>query len=105
MGVRAHIFAPDAQDSPAAEIAHSVTHADYTDEAALRAFASSIDCVTSEFENVPAGCDERAFRLFSSLTRWEKALHIAQNRLREKIWQNHWVSRPLAIPPSVLQMN
>ena len=54
MGVRAHIFAPDAIGSPAAEVAHSATQADYTDEAALKAFAASIDCVTSEFENVPA---------------------------------------------------
>ena len=32
MGVRAHIFAPDAIGSPA-EVAHSATQADYTDEA------------------------------------------------------------------------
>ena len=54
MGVRAHIFAPDAKDSPAAEVAYRTTQADYTDQAALREFGQAIDAVTSEFENVPA---------------------------------------------------
>ena len=36
MGVRAHIFSPDTIGSPAAEVAHSATEADYTDEAALK---------------------------------------------------------------------
>ena len=54
MGIRAHIFAPDAKDSPAAEVAQTFTHADYDDADALTAFGQSIDAVTSEFENVPA---------------------------------------------------
>ena len=83
MGVRTHIFAPDAQDSPAAEVACRATQADYTDETALRKFAASIDAVTSEFENVPAD----AMRLLGDyfpVSPGAKALHIAQNRLREK---------------------
>jgi 5-(carboxyamino)imidazole ribonucleotide synthase len=83
MGVRAHIFAPDAQESPAAEVAYRATQADYTDQAALREFAASIDAVTSEFENVPAD----AIRVLSDYfpaSPGAKALHIAQNRLREK---------------------
>ena len=83
MGVRTHIFAPDAQDSPAAQIACHATQAAYTDQAALREFAASIDCVTSEFENVPA----EAMRVLSEYfpaSPGARALHIAQNRLREK---------------------
>ena len=53
-GIKAHIFAPDAKGSPAAEIAHSLTQADDDDETAMAEFASQIDAVTSEFENVPA---------------------------------------------------
>ena len=83
MGVRAHIFAPDATGSPAAEVAYAATQAEYSDEAALRAFANTIDAVTSEFENVPA----EAMRLLNDYfpaSPGAEALHIAQNRLREK---------------------
>ena len=83
MGVRTHIFAPDALDSPAAEIACHATQAAYTDQAALYEFAASIDCVTSEFENVPA----EAMRVLSDYfpaSPGAKALLIAQNRVREK---------------------
>ena len=83
MGVRTHIFAPDAQDSPAAEIACRATQAEYTDQAALREFAASIDCVTSEFENVPAEA-MRVLGDYFPASPGAKALHIAQNRLREK---------------------
>ena len=76
MGVRAHIFAPDAR-SPAE--CPSATQADYTDEAALKGFAASIDWQTSN-ENVPATA--MLGRIFSCLP--GQALHIAQNRLREK---------------------
>ena len=54
MGIRAHIFAPDAKDSPAADVAQTFTQANYDDADALTAFGRSIDAVTSEFENVPA---------------------------------------------------
>lgn len=83
MGVRTHIFAPDAQDSPAAEIACCATQAEYTDQDALREFAASIDCVTSEFENVPANA-MRVLGDYFLASPGAKALHIAQNRLREK---------------------
>ena len=83
MGVRAHIFAPDAKDSPAAEVAYRTTQADYTDQAALREFAASIDAVTSEFENVPAD-SMRVLEDYFPASPGAKALHIAQNRIREK---------------------
>ena len=54
LGVRTHIFAPDATNSPAGDIAHDCSEAVYDDLEALAAFASKIDAVTSEFENVPA---------------------------------------------------
>ena len=83
MGMRAHIFAPNADDSPAAEVAYRATQADYTDQAALREFATSIDAVTSEFENVPADAMALLAGYFPA-SPGAKALHIAQNRLREK---------------------
>ncbi|MEK9744513.1 MAG: 5-(carboxyamino)imidazole ribonucleotide synthase, partial [Candidatus Puniceispirillum sp.] len=52
LGLRTHVYAPDANNSPAGDIAHDRTEAAYDDLAALAGFASAIDAVTSEFENV-----------------------------------------------------
>jgi 5-(carboxyamino)imidazole ribonucleotide synthase len=53
LGFRCHIFAP-SPDSPAFDVVHRVTCADYTDTEALDRFAADVDVVTYEFENVPA---------------------------------------------------
>ena len=52
LGLVTHVFDP-AVDPPAGHVAHRVTTASYDDEAALRAFAESVDVITYEFENVP----------------------------------------------------
>ena len=83
LGFRTHIFAPDATNSPAGDIAHDCTEAAYDDLEALAAFASKIDAVTSEFENVPASA--MAFLAKHCLASpGEAALHTAQHRIREK---------------------
>jgi 5-(carboxyamino)imidazole ribonucleotide synthase len=53
LGFRCHVFAP-SKDSPAFDVVHRVTCADYTDTEALDRFAADVDVVTYEFENVPA---------------------------------------------------
>src|SRR5947207_8965555 len=53
LGFKCHVFAPNP-DSPAFDVVHRVTCADYTDTEALDRFASDVDLVTYEFENVPA---------------------------------------------------
>src|SRR5215831_8158109 len=53
LGLRCHVFCPDSH-SPAFDVVRSVTEADYLDMAALDRFASDVDVVTYEFENVPA---------------------------------------------------
>ena len=53
LGFSCHIFAPDAE-SPAVDVVHRVTVADYSDTQALERFAADIDVATYEFENVPA---------------------------------------------------
>jgi 5-(carboxyamino)imidazole ribonucleotide synthase len=53
LGFRCHVFAP-GPDSPAFDVVHRVTCADYTDTEALDRFAADVDVVTYEFENVPA---------------------------------------------------
>ena len=88
MGIRAHIFAPDAKDSPAAEVAQTFTQANYDDADALAAFGRSIDAVTSEFENVPATTMDM-LAAFCPVSPGHDALHLAQNRLREKTLAAH----------------
>lgn len=52
LGLKCHIFEPGAEP-PAAQVAWKTTRADYTDLAAVRAFAHTVDVVTYEFENIP----------------------------------------------------
>jgi len=53
LGFKCHVFAP-SPDSPAFDVVHRVTCADYNDTEALDRFAADVDVVTYEFENVPA---------------------------------------------------
>ncbi|QEN87803.1 5-(carboxyamino)imidazole ribonucleotide synthase [Labrys sp. KNU-23] len=53
LGIRCHIYCPD-DTSPAFQVAERFTCAAYEDEAALAAFAESVDAITYEFENIPA---------------------------------------------------
>jgi 5-(carboxyamino)imidazole ribonucleotide synthase len=53
LGFKCHVFAP-SPDSPAFDIVHRTTCADYTDAEALDRFSGAVDLVTYEFENVPA---------------------------------------------------
>ena len=85
LGMRAHIYAPDAKGSPAGDVAAQVTTAPYDDEAALEAFAKSIDGVTSEFENVPSATLAIIARHLPIVSPSIKALDTAQDRLSEKM--------------------
>jgi 5-(carboxyamino)imidazole ribonucleotide synthase len=85
LGYRCHIYEPGA--APAGDVAHSVTTAPYEDEAALRAFAASVDVITYEFENVPTS----ALDLLESLKPIRpnrRALAISQDRITEKTFLN-----------------
>ena len=53
LGLRCHVYSPDPQ-SPAFDVVRRATHGDYRDESALDSFASDVDVITYEFENVPA---------------------------------------------------
>ena len=84
LGMRAHIFAPDAAGSPAGDVAFATTTAAYDDEEALEAFAKSVDGVTSEFENVPSASLAILARHLPIVSPSIKALDTAQDRLTEK---------------------
>jgi 5-(carboxyamino)imidazole ribonucleotide synthase len=53
LGLRCQVFSPDP-DSPAFDVVAHATCAEYADVEALELFASDVDVITYEFENVPA---------------------------------------------------
>ncbi|QIT35988.1 5-(carboxyamino)imidazole ribonucleotide synthase [Wolbachia endosymbiont of Brugia pahangi] len=82
LGQETHIFA-NAKDDPACSVANDLTIADFSDKKALESFAQSVSLVTIESENIP--CD--AIDIMSQYVDFypgKRALHISQNRLREK---------------------
>jgi 5-(carboxyamino)imidazole ribonucleotide synthase len=82
LGFKCHIFSPNP-DSPAFDVVHRVTCADYSDTEALGRFAANVDVVTYEFENVPA---ETATFLAARVPVLPdpKILATTQDRLAEK---------------------
>jgi 5-(carboxyamino)imidazole ribonucleotide synthase len=86
LGFRTHIFTPEA-NSPASQVAAHATVADYTDHAALRRFAGTVDVITFEFENLPAD----SLDLLENLKPVHPSpaiLRISQDRLLEKQFLN-----------------
>ncbi|MCA2014255.1 5-(carboxyamino)imidazole ribonucleotide synthase [Cereibacter sphaeroides] len=82
LGLRCHIYEPGA-NPPAGHVAETVTTAAWDDEAALRAFAASVDVITYEFENIPTA----TLDLLESLRPVRpnrRALAVSQDRLTEK---------------------
>jgi 5-(carboxyamino)imidazole ribonucleotide synthase len=82
LGLRCQVFSPDP-DSPAFDVVANATCAEYADVEALELFASDVDVITYEFENVPA-----AAALVLSARRPvlpdRKILETTQDRLAEK---------------------
>jgi 5-(carboxyamino)imidazole ribonucleotide synthase len=82
LGYKTHIFEP-AENCPAADVAHSITTAPYSDLAALRAFASGVDVITYEFENIPTEALD-ALEALRPIRPNRRALAISQDRMAEK---------------------
>ena len=82
LGLRCQIFSPDPE-SPAFDVVLNATCAEYADVEALEVFASDVDVITYEFENVPASA-----ALVLSARRPvipdRKILETTQDRLAEK---------------------
>lgn len=82
LGLRTHIFEPGA-NPPAADVAHQLTTASYDDEAALCAFANSVDVITYEFENIPTSALD-VLDALRPIRPNRQALATSQDRLTEK---------------------
>lgn len=82
LGCHTHIFCTDYEE-PAVEIAAEVTVADFDDEEALIRFATAVDVVTLEWENVPlAALDIIAKHV--PVYPGRDVLKVAQDRGQEK---------------------
>jgi 5-(carboxyamino)imidazole ribonucleotide synthase len=82
MGYRVHTFSPD-YDTPTGQVADKEVQADYEDLDQVRAFASEVDVVTFEFENVSAAATAAAASEVP-VRPSGAVLHTTQHRLREK---------------------
>lgn len=82
MGYRVHAFEPNP-DSPAGQISDVEVTASFTDTDALARFASGVDAISFEFENIPLSAVQAVESICPVRPRGE-VLHICQNREREK---------------------
>ncbi|GAB3686042.1 5-(carboxyamino)imidazole ribonucleotide synthase [Salinisphaera aquimarina] len=82
MGYRVHTFSP-GDDTPMGQVADREAVGDYNDLDAIAEFASRVDVVTFEFENVPHEAALAAAR-HVPVRPDGRVLHIAQHRQREK---------------------
>ncbi len=86
LGLRAHIFEPVA-NPPAGQVAERCVTAAYEDSAALRDFASGVDVITFEFENVPTAALD-LLEMSRPIRPSRRALAVSQDRLAEKTFLN-----------------
>lgn len=82
MGYRVHTFSP-GDDTPMGQVADREAVGDYNDLGAIAEFASRVDVVTFEFENVPHAAAAAAAE-HVPVRPHGNVLHIAQHRQREK---------------------
>ncbi|MEZ5896004.1 MAG: 5-(carboxyamino)imidazole ribonucleotide synthase [Parvularculaceae bacterium] len=87
LGLRTHIYTPE-ENAPAADVAHAVMIGDYEDENRLTEFGAAVNCVTYEFENVPARTVEVLTNAGVDVAPGARALAISQDRLIEKTFIN-----------------
>lgn len=82
MGYRVHTLSP-SEDTPTGQVADLEITADYEDLDAIRTFASGVQVVTFEFENVSTAAAAAAAELVP-VRPSGRALHMTQQRAREK---------------------
>lgn len=82
LGYRVHTYSPD-DDTPTGQVADREWTAAYDDLDQVRRFATEVDVVTFEFENVPSATAEAAAAVVP-VRPAGSVLHVTQNRIREK---------------------
>lgn len=82
LGFRTHVFEPGKRP-PAGDVAYLCTRARYEDNDALFAFATTVDVITYEFENIPTLTLD-ALEDHAPIRPGREALRVSQDRLVEK---------------------
>ena len=82
LGLRCNVYSPDP-DSPAFDVVQHATCAEYADVAALELFASEVNVVTYEFENIPSAT-AMILAARRPVLPDPSVLEITQDRLAEK---------------------
>lgn len=82
MGYRIHTFSPE-RATPTGQVADREITAAYDNLDAIRTFATDVDVVTLEFENIPAATVE-AIAAIVPVRPGGTVLHTTQHRIREK---------------------
>ncbi|PZA13123.1 5-(carboxyamino)imidazole ribonucleotide synthase [Rhodopseudomonas palustris] len=82
LGLKCQVFSPDP-DSPAFDVVQNATCAEYADVEALELFASEVDVITYEFENVPASA-ALVLAARKAVLPSQTILETTQDRLAEK---------------------
>ena len=82
LGLRCQVFSPDPE-SPAFDVVLNATCAEYADVEALELFASDVDVITYEFENVPASA-AMVLSARRPVLPDRRILETTQDRLAEK---------------------
>jgi 5-(carboxyamino)imidazole ribonucleotide synthase len=86
LGLKSHVFSPNP-DSPAFDVVQCGTCAEYADIEALELFASDVDVITYEFENVPTAA-ALALQARRPVLPDTNILRTTQDRLIEKDFVN-----------------
>ncbi|ACI92238.1 phosphoribosylaminoimidazole carboxylase, ATPase subunit [Afipia carboxidovorans OM5] len=86
LGLKCHVYAPDP-DSPAFDVVQRATCAEYADIEALELFASDVDVITYEFENIPTAT-AMALQARRPVLPDTSVLGTTQDRLTEKDFVN-----------------
>ena len=86
LGYRCHVFCP-TEESPAVDVAHAATIGAYEDAGSIEAFASAVDVITFEFENLPVASFRHMARHAPVRPHW-RCLEMTQHRVSEKDFLN-----------------
>ena len=92
MGYRVHTYSPNLH-SPTGQVADAEHIGAYDDTSEMIRFARGVDVLTYEFENISSDAVAAAEE-FAPVRPGRRALHTAQNRLREKRFLEQYGFRP-----------
>ncbi|MBX2834646.1 MAG: 5-(carboxyamino)imidazole ribonucleotide synthase [Micavibrio sp.] len=86
LGIKTIIYTPE-ENSPASLVAYKTILADYLDEISLEHFATQVDFISYEFENIPVKTVEFLKKL-KPVYPDSTLLEVSQDRIKEKTYLN-----------------